>query len=372
MGIATGTFQQLVQEHRQRPFTGRLLTLGRQDIYLTSEDVRFWTRYYGVEPADVPAPTLSAKPDFAVHRYIDDRTLFRYLGIEAESIDASPYEGCDRVVDLNAADPPEALRERYNVVLDAGTLEHVFHLPNAFAVCHAMLKEGGRMIHMSPATNFVDHGFYMMSPTLFQDYYDANGWMLRQIRVLRHTRDHQSATYWALDYSPDHFLPLSFGGLGEGLYQTFVVAEKTPGATASRIPQQRVYREGAWRFSPAGATTDDTVRIRVEERLGHYAKWITALHLAHHGLDVAVFGAGRHTSVLLPVWRGLQLPEPRTVCQSGAPAAGEYGGIRLMSIDELRREPPHLIVLSSRTYEMEMAETAARMFPSVPTLRFWS
>jgi SAM-dependent methyltransferase len=376
MGIATGTFQQLLQEHRLRPFTGNLLTLGKQDVYLTAEDVQYWTRYYGVQAADVSAPELAAKPEFAANRYLEDRTLFAYLGVHAESLDASPYEGCDHVADLNAPEPPDHLRDRYDLVVDAGTLEHVFHLPNALRFCHALLKDGGRMIHMSPASNFVDHGFYMMSPTLFHDYYTANGWSVQQMRIIRHTRDHDVGPYWALDYSPDHFFHLSFGGLGEGLYQTFVVAEKAKGATASRMPQQRIYRERIWHSSAGSGrqvSMGDAIAVRIRERLAHYSKWIDALQTTQGGLVVAIFGAGAHTSILLQVWRDLDLPEPKCVFQSTPPVADEFGGIRLVGIDEVKHEPaPHLIVLSSRRFEADMADIVARVFPAVPTVHFWS
>ena len=337
---------------------------------------RTWTRYYGIEPAAVPAPKLAAKAEFAASRYIEDRTLFAYLGVHAESIDASAYEGCDHVADLNSPEPPGELRNRYDAIVDAGTLEHVFHLPNALRFCHALLKDGGRMIHMSPASNYVDHGFYMLSPTFFHDFYETNGWMVQQIKLIRHTRDHDVGPYWALDYSPEHFFHLSFGGLGEGLYQTFVVAEKTTAATASRVPQQRVYREVAWRSSAGGGqrmSMDETIAVRLRERLEHYGRWMDALRCAHGGLDVAIFGAGRHTSILLQVWRDLGLPQPGCVFQSSAPLAGDFGGVRLIAIDELKRQAaPHLIVLSSQRFETEMAETAGRVFPSIPTIRFWS
>jgi hypothetical protein len=73
------------------------------------------------------------------------------------------------------------------------------------------------------------------------------------------------------------------------------------------------------------------------------------------------------------VWRHLELPAPRCVFQSTQPQATECGGIRLIGLDELKREAePHLIVLSSQRFETEMAESAGRVFPAVPTIRFWS
>ncbi len=377
MGIATGTFQQLLQEHRARPFRGRLLTLGKQDIYLTPDDLDFWTRYYGVPCAPSAAPEYSDKPDFAAKGRLADRELFRRLGVASESLDASDYEGCDHVADLNSPLPPEKLRGRYDLVLDTGTFEHVFHLPNAFQFCHSLLKEGGRMIHMSPLSNYADHGFYMLSPTLFHDFYEANGWRILQMKVIRHSKAHDTEPYWAADYSPDHFHALSFGGLDGALYQTFAVVEKLPGATATKVPQQRAYRL-TWTGATApgiGAaeSIEEKVARRVRERLPQYVNWIKTLGGASRTPSIAIYGAGGHTSTLLKVWRELALPEPACIVQTTPPTTPTLEGLPFLAFADLpARGTPGLIVLSSQRYEAEMAAACARAFPAVPMLRFWS
>ena len=378
MGIATGTFQQLLQEHRLRPFKGALLTLGRQDIYLSADDVRYWTGYYGVPCADLKAPDLTLAPNAPASRFVSDRALFAFLGVSCESLDASRYEGCDHVADLNTPEPPSALHERYDIVLDAGTLEHVFHLPNAFQFCHGLLKQGGRMIHMSPLSNYADHGFYQMSPTLFHDYYEANGWGILQMRVIRHTPNHDTDPYWATDYSSRHFAQLSFGGLGDGLYQSFVVVEKRPGATATVIPQQRTYRH-AWSGTRpdgvlTGAVTSDRIAGDIRTLLRDRESLLKAIQqAAGENLRIAVFGGGRHTSILLRVWRELNLPEPAVVFATRPPETAECDGLPMISLADMQlRAAPNLIVLSSKVYEGEMAATCAEKLPSVPVLRLWT
>ncbi|HEX9782341.1 MAG TPA: class I SAM-dependent methyltransferase [Opitutaceae bacterium] len=374
MGIATGTFQLLLQEHRLRPFSGSLLTLGKQDIFLTSADVEYWTDYHDVARTVPEFVIPPVKAEFFERGCLSDKTLFGTLGVDVESLDASDYEGCDHVADLNDPEPPEGLRGRYDLVLDTGTFEHVFHLPNAFRFCHALLREGGRVIHMSPTSNYADHGFYMLSPTLFYDFYNANGWRIRQIKVIRHTKAHDTEPYWSTDYSPEHFACLSYGGLGDGLYQTFVVAEKLPGATATRVPQQRAYRTHAWARSPPiprvrGGVTDEHIRERVENDLLKFKNWIHAVATCG---PVAIYGAGGHTRILLRVWRELCLPEPAFALQSSAPAAGAFEGLDLLCVDEPGAEVPALVVVSSHRHEIEMARACAQKFPKAAVLRFWS
>jgi hypothetical protein len=92
---------------------------------------------------------------------------------EVLSCDVTEHEGADIILDLNRQ-VPEELRGRFDVVMDIGTSEHVFHVPQVLANLHQMVAPNGRIIHWVPASNQVDHGLYSFSPTLFYDYYRAN------------------------------------------------------------------------------------------------------------------------------------------------------------------------------------------------------
>jgi hypothetical protein len=70
------------------------------------------------------------------------------------------------VHDMNMA-IPENLRNMFSVVIDGGTLEHVFNFPVAIKSCMEMVQVGGHLIIMAPANNFMGHGFYQFSPELF-------------------------------------------------------------------------------------------------------------------------------------------------------------------------------------------------------------
>jgi hypothetical protein len=107
--------------------------------------------------------------------------LLRLLGAEdITSVDASPYERASVVHDMN--EPiPDALKGRFSVVIDAGTLEHVFNFPTAIRNCMEMVKVGGHLILMTPANNFMGHGFYQFSPELFFRVCSSNnGYQINQ------------------------------------------------------------------------------------------------------------------------------------------------------------------------------------------------
>jgi hypothetical protein len=97
-----------------------------------------------------------------------------------DSIDASPYEGATIVHDLN--EPYTG--ERYSLVCDAGTLEHVFNYPVALASCMEMVELGGHFVTMTPANNLVGHGFYQVSPDLLhRALSESNGFRVCMMAV---------------------------------------------------------------------------------------------------------------------------------------------------------------------------------------------
>lgn len=98
-------------------------------------------------------------------------TFFERLGYPpVESMDASPYEGCAYTHDLN--DPlPRHLKDRFDVIIDGGTIEHVFNTPQSLDNVFHMLKEDGIFISINGMTGWAGHGFYQFSPELVWRYW---------------------------------------------------------------------------------------------------------------------------------------------------------------------------------------------------------
>jgi hypothetical protein len=66
-------------------------------------------------------------------------------------------------------------------VIDGGTLEHIFNYPVAIKNCMEMVQPGGHLLLMTPANNFMGHGFYQFSPELFfRIFSEENGFELRR------------------------------------------------------------------------------------------------------------------------------------------------------------------------------------------------
>lgn len=249
MGFVRTNILPILKEHGVRPFSGHCLCLGQADVYFTYENLRRMADIARIHLVPDVSVELSHRPDLAVKQYISRKTLFDSIGFKKISaLDYSDFEGAEYIFDLNSPDLPNTLKEQFDVIINHGTMEHVFHIPNCLADIYEMLKVGGRVIHSSPSSNYIDHGFYMFSPTFFYDYYSANKWTIHTVQVVRTNPQFQEveAPFFA-DYEPGVFDYLSSGGLDTGAYVTFCIAEKTRESTSTIIPQQGFYKRlGDW------------------------------------------------------------------------------------------------------------------------------
>ena len=129
-------------------------------------------RAQGIEPEPSAVPQLAGMDASLA---IQARVFFELLGIpDVHMLDIDGYQGADVIADLNQPVPAE-LQGRFRTIVDAGTLEHIFDVRMCLTNIVKMLAVGGRVVHQSPCNNYVNHGFYQLSPTLFFDYYGANG-----------------------------------------------------------------------------------------------------------------------------------------------------------------------------------------------------
>jgi hypothetical protein len=256
MGLIPTSCRLLIALHRRVGLRGPVLTLGNQDVYASHADLEALFREQGCPFAETaPVPHTSASFQEAGGRYrsfVHARTLFAMMGIQDYTdIDLLDADAPTIVHDLNRP-VPAGLHDRFNLVVDGGTLEHVFDVRQVMESLVAMCRTSGWIVHLSPASNFVDHGFYSLSPSLFHDVYRANGFDELTCDLVQVDPD---------DYfAPCPHVPYVYGmdltELIDPRRQLLVVfaARKARGPGPFVVPIQGAYRRAAGSAPPAAIT----------------------------------------------------------------------------------------------------------------------
>lgn len=182
MGIVYHNAKMLYDARMRGVSFARTLTVGHLSLFLHPAEVRTLQKTF--REGD---PASSAQP-LGDYCFGDNSDSFfaEFLGTTTlEILDNSAYEGATIVHDLNSPVPPE-LCGRFDAVVDAGTLEHVFNFPIAVSNLMQMTKVGGTLFIMVPANSLCGHGFYQFSPELVYRVFCAdNGFSLRQVWFLK-------------------------------------------------------------------------------------------------------------------------------------------------------------------------------------------
>lgn len=167
----------LQQMRKHLPAEASVCCLGYPDVLISDEQLG---KILGPEAASRLSYRADSAEILAWHRLdgkldrvIDAQSLFAAMGMRFTAVDLVASRGTERIVDLNepvAAD----LVGAFDVVLDAGTMEHCFNVGQAIRNIIGMAKVGGFVLHLNPMA-MINHGFFNFSPTFYHDFYLQNG-----------------------------------------------------------------------------------------------------------------------------------------------------------------------------------------------------
>lgn len=169
MAITKGEAEYLIYLAREGVVRGRVATFGRMTMLVDGREAKSLARQL-----NHLTPAIAALPDDAP---IDDQAFFAALGVDSlTSIDAVDIDSPTMIGDLSKPLPAE-LDGAFDVVLDSGTMEHIANFSACLENACRLVKVGGFVIHSIPSTNFLDHGYFSVSPIFYVDFFAVNRWL---------------------------------------------------------------------------------------------------------------------------------------------------------------------------------------------------
>jgi hypothetical protein len=176
-----------MREHDVLPYGGALLEIGEANWYgpVNYPELKDDIDKFVTDPARRAelARRLEQLPsnDEQIITF-DAVKLFYEVFFAPSELQAIDYGGTPAALRLDLNEPV-TLSRRFDLIINHGTAEHVFNIAQVFRTMHDWTVPGGTMIHESPFTGWIDHGFYNLQPTLFVDVAEYNGYQIRGLFV---------------------------------------------------------------------------------------------------------------------------------------------------------------------------------------------
>lgn len=251
MGLLIGTSRIFADICKRNNLGGDALTLGHQRVLITKEQVEAEQRFKSID--------ISSENNFEWHprwrqNFLKCESFLKGLGFSSvSSLDVSTYEGATIKFDLNSHNTPVHLASKFDLIFDGSTLEHIFGISNAIGHIVDMLRIGGHVVHISPTNNFIDDGFYQLSPLFFQEFYQANGFEIvsldyHQFNIKRNMElngvfetEDQIQPYVPATPKPDQLISSDPSLDKELPTQVLVVAKKLRSVAEVKFPFQARY-----------------------------------------------------------------------------------------------------------------------------------
>jgi len=178
MGLDSNVCRLLLLAKRRGAVFTDTLTLGRLALRL---NLRMTRRIFN--EFKVPADNYRLRKIFSDPLGFSE-PFFHALGARhVDSVDATDYEGASVLQDMNLG-LPENCEQKYDAVVDGGTLEHVFNFPAALKSSMNAVRLSGCFFVATQCNNAMGHGFYQFSPEMYFRVFSAeNGFALENMFI---------------------------------------------------------------------------------------------------------------------------------------------------------------------------------------------
>ena len=252
MGIPSQIARLILREHRFRPIAGKLLSVGRQTVYLTPRQaIALVEAELGIRPDIDPADVEIDNSTRASHDrgFITDRAFYSlFSDAEYHCLDQSDYENADIVFDLCNPSLKLELEGSFDFIIDGSTLDNVFDPAAAMRNLARIARAGGRLFHLDRSSR--RHNVYVaFALSWFHDYYSVNEFDDCQVYLAQWDGDQSTSRWDFYHYRPlrEHDGTVNFFGQDSWYHpwrhaHCIVVAEKGNRSTWNKNPIQYEYR----------------------------------------------------------------------------------------------------------------------------------
>lgn len=288
MGMNLGGMIYLQKKGLLTKSKNKFLDIGPQNVYFTTRpQIEEFVANQGQTVSDeMLQKQIERLVYFSTPRPEERTTFFSEISdltnIEYQSFDVCPGLKTE-LLDLNFDRLPEKHFEKYDVVINFGTTEHIFNQWNSFEVMHDAIKVGGVIYHQLPMSAYLDHGYYCYTPLFFKDLAEANHYEVVDLFIC--PAGASDVNKLALDVRAveekliqPHSLKVSPSDAHIPAYNIHVVLKKTSSApfrvsleiATAHSPTTEAIRsryDGATSPSPRSASADSGERADVEDRI---------------------------------------------------------------------------------------------------------
>ncbi len=172
MGLVAREVKEIAELVEDVPGQRRVLSFGHPDILATPEEL------LPILGKVVGTHSEAVRQD---RNYLTDENIvgsakivFEALWASLDVLDIRESFGVTDLVDLNTP-LPDKYKNRYTVVVDPGTSEHIFNVAQALKSAAEAVVVGGYVYHMVPLA-YWNHGYWNFSPVTFTQFYgEENG-----------------------------------------------------------------------------------------------------------------------------------------------------------------------------------------------------
>jgi hypothetical protein len=185
MGLGLALLRDLI-ELKRRGFLDcvqNVIEIGDQQLNDSLIEAPELTELYRLFGRDDPPVLAAVGSENFTEQAPSSLAFWQGLGLNRTAVD---IVGNAIRIDLNSGRVMRALRGKYDLLINAGTTEHVVNQGNAFEIIHDLCRVGAVMYHELPAGGMIDHGMISYQPKFFRHLAAANDYEILFIRYSTH------------------------------------------------------------------------------------------------------------------------------------------------------------------------------------------